>query len=116
MPIIMKAIRNDGVTNKIEFKISRKLIVGNSGYCDIILEDKSISKMQCEIIPSKSGHVIIRNLDLKKEVFLNTSRLKRSALKVTDTLKIGPFVLIIDPDYLTEEELSIINSEYEEFV
>lgn len=116
MPIIMVATRADKPEVKIEFVVSRKLILGNSMYCDVILEDRSIANMQCEIMPVKTGHVVARNLDLKKEVHLNHLRLKRSALKASDILKIGIFELKMDVSQLTEEEAAIVSSEYEEFV
>ena len=72
--------------------------------------------MQCEIHPVKTGHIIAKNLDTKKEVLLNQSRLKKAALSSTDILKIGPFLVSIDKDQLTPEELAVINTEYEEFV
>jgi Inner membrane component of T3SS, cytoplasmic domain len=116
MAVFIVITRPDKPELKIEVELSRKLILGNSGYCDVVLEDKSIASMQCEIFRAKTGHVIGNNLDLKKEVHLNQLRLKKSPIKVDDVLKIGPFILRIDPTKLTQEELSVINSEYEEFV
>lgn len=101
--------------NKI-IPLTRKIILGNSVYCDVVLEDKSVASMQCEIITAKSGHIVFKNLDGKKEVLLNQTRIKKSAMKSDDVLKIGPFTLTIDHSQLTEEELAIINTEYEEFV
>jgi hypothetical protein len=116
MAVVIVVTRPDRPEMKIEFSVSRKLILGNSLYCDVVLEDKLIAGMQCEIFPAKTGHVMARNLDSKKEVLINMSRLKKAPLKADDVIKIGPFVLRIDPTQLTSEELIIINSEYEEFV
>ncbi|AUN98751.1 hypothetical protein DOM21_07325 [Bacteriovorax stolpii] len=116
MAFILVISRPDMPEVKKEITVDRKLVLGNSLYCDVVLEDKTIASMQCEILPVKTGHIVAKNLDLKKEVHLNQLRLKRSALKLDDTLKIGPFVLKIDPTKLTPEELAIINTEYEEFV
>lgn len=96
--------------------LTRKIILGNSMYCDVVLEDKTVASMQCEIQPVKTGHIVVRNLDSKKEVLLNQARLKKSAIKADDVLKIGPFILRIDPTELTAEELAVLNTEYEEFV
>ena len=96
-----------------EVPVTRKLVLGNSVYCDIILDDKTVASMQCEITQVKTGHILAKNLDMKKEVILNQARLKKAALKADDVLKIGPFIIRIDPTKLTQEELVVINSEYE---
>jgi hypothetical protein len=96
--------------------LTRKMIMGNSIYCDIVLDDKTVASMQCEIQPVKTGHIVVKNLDGKKEVLHNQVRLKKAAIKADDVLKIGPFLLRIDPTQLTPEELAVINTEYEEFV
>lgn len=116
MAFVFTLSRPDKPDLKKEITINRKVVLGNSVYCDVILEDKTIASMQCEIAPVKTGHLVAKNLDSKKEVLLNQQRLKKAALKVDDVLKIGPFVLTLDPSQLTPEELAIINTEYEEFV
>jgi hypothetical protein len=55
-------------------------------------------------------------MDMNREVYLNQARLKRSSIKVDDLLKIGPFVLQIDQSRLTPEEMSLINTEYIEYI
>lgn len=117
MALVIKISRPD--KPQVEVKsvtLTRKLILGNSMYCDVVLEDKSVASMQCEILPAKTGHVVAKNLDAKKEVLLNQARLKQSALKTDDILKIGPFILQLDLSQLTPEELAVVNTEYEEFV
>ena len=99
-----------------EIAVTRKLVFGNSIYCDLVLDDKMVASMQCEVVQVKSGHIVIKNIDEKKEVLLNKGRLKRAAIKADDVLTIGPFILRIDPTKLTPEELAILNSEYVEFV
>lgn len=116
MAVIIVITRPDKPEDIKEITVNRKLVLGNSVYCDIVLEDKAVASLQCEILPAKTGHIVVKNLDLKKEVHLNHSRLKRSAIKADDVLKIGPFVLRIDPTQLTPEELAIINTEYEEYI
>lgn len=116
MAVVFVLSRADKPEERQEIPIKEKLVLGKSVYCDIKLDDKLISSIQCEIKTTKSGHVIVQNMDLKREVFLNQSRLKKSAIKATDVLKIGPFQLSIDQSKLTEEEMSIINTDYEEMV
>lgn len=116
MAIVIVISRTDKPEDKKEIAVDRKLVLGHSVYCDVVLDDKTVAGMQCEIQRAKTGHVLARNLDLKKEVHLNQLRLKRSPIKSDDVLKIGPFVLRIDPTRLTAEEAAILNSEYEEFV
>lgn len=99
-----------------QFSVTGKLVLGNSVYCDVKLDDKLVASMQCQVQPTKSGHIVVTNLDLKKEVYLNKTRLKKSSLRVDDVLKIGPFVLTIDPLKLTPEELEVINTEYVEYI
>ena len=115
MAIIIIVSRPDQPELRQEFSVTRKIVVGQSVYCDVKLDDKLVSSMQCQIQPTKTGHIVVTNLDQKREVFLNQSRLKRSSLKVNDVLKIGPFVLQLDPNKLTDDELKIINTEYEEY-
>lgn len=116
MAVVIVITRPDRPQVINEIPVNRKLVIGNSIYCDVVLDDKSIASMQCQIHPVKTGHVVATNLDLKKEVLINQSRLKKSAIKADDVLKIGPFILRIDPTKLTPEELKILNTEYEEFV
>ena len=116
MAVVIVITRHDNPQDIKEISVTKKIILGNSIYCDVVLEDKSIASMQCEILPVKSGHIIVKNLDSKKEVLLNQTRLKRAAITSTDILKIGPFLLSIDKEQLTAEELAVINTEYEEFV
>jgi len=116
MAVVIVITRHDNPQDIKEITVTKKLVLGNSIYCDVVLEDKTIASMQCEIHPAKTGHIIAKNLDAKKEVLLNQSRLKKSALNSSDILKIGSFLVSIDPDQLTPEELAVINTEYEEFV
>ena len=116
MAVVIVITRHDNPQEIKKFPVTKKMIIGNSIYCDVVLEDKTIASMQCEILPVKSGHIIAKNLDSKKEILLNQTRLKRSAITSTDILKIGQFLLSIDKEQLTEEELAVINTEYEEFV
>jgi pSer/pThr/pTyr-binding forkhead associated (FHA) protein len=117
MAVVFVLSRKDRPEEKQAFPMKEKLILGKSVYCDIKLDDRLISNIQCEIKTTKSGHVIAQNMDLKREVLLNNgSRLKKSALKVHDVLIIGPYELYIDQSKLTSEEIAVINSEYEEMV
>jgi hypothetical protein len=116
MAVVIVITRPDKPEVQKIISLDRKLILGSSVYCDIVLEDKTIASMQCQFQPVKTGHVVATNLDLKKEVLINQSRLKKAALRVDDIMKIGPFILKIDTSQLTVDELMILNSEYEEFV
>lgn len=116
MAIVLVITRPDKTDDIKEIPVNRKLVLGHSVYCDVVLDDKSVANMQCEIEQAKTGHILAKNLDLKKEVHINQSRLKRSALKTDDVLKIGPFILRIDPTKLTPEEVQLLNSEFEELV
>lgn len=116
MAVVFVLSRTDKPDEKQEIPIKEKLVIGKSVYCDVKLDDKLVSSIQCEIRTAKTGHVIVQNMDLKREVFINQNRLKKSALKATDVLKIGPFLLSIDQSKLTPEELNVINTEYEEMV
>lgn len=115
MAIVLVILRTDKPESRQEVSVSKKMVIGHSVYCDVKLDDKIVSNMQCEIQTTKSGHVIVTNLDLKKEVYLNEVRLKRSSIKAADVLKIGPFVLNIDQSRLTPEEIIVMNSEYIEY-
>lgn len=116
MAVVLVITRPDKPDVQKSISVDKKLVIGSSLYCDLVLEDKNISGMQCQIQPVKSGHILATNLDLKKEVLLNQARLKRSAIKADDVLKIGPFILRVDPTQLTADELKILNTDYEEFV
>lgn len=115
MAIVLVISRSDKPELKQEVSVNGKMVLGHSVYCDVKLDDKLISNMQCQVQTTKSGHLLVTNLDLKKEVYLNTTRLKKSSLKVDDVLKIGPFVITIDPNKLTPAELEVINTEYIEY-
>lgn len=115
MAIVLVISRLDKPEVKQEVSVNGKMVIGQSIYCDVLLDDKLVSSMQCQLQTTKSGHILVTNLDMKKEVYLNTSRLKRSSFKVDDVLKIGPFVITIDPNKLTPAELEIINTEYIEY-
>jgi pSer/pThr/pTyr-binding forkhead associated (FHA) protein len=116
MAVVFVISRTDKPEERMEIPNKDKLILGKSVYCDIKLDDKLISSIQCEIKTTKSGQVIVQNMDMKREVLINKSRLKKSVIKASDVLRIGPFELSIDQSKLTEEELSIINTDYEEMV
>lgn len=116
MAVVIVVTRQDNPQDIKEFTVTKKLVLGNSIYCDVVLEDKTVASMQCEIQPAKTGHIIAKNLDAKKEVLLNQTRLKRAAISSNDILKIGPFLVSINKERLTAEELALINTEYEEFV
>lgn len=111
--IIVKNSQNSQTTS---FEVNRKLIIGNSPYCDIFIDDRSIAKMQCEIAPHKSGHVVARNLDQKKVVMINALRLKRSPVRVEDRIVIGNYEIRLDPKELTEQEAKTLLSDFEEYV
>lgn len=116
MAVVFIVSREDNPHVKQEYPIKEKLVVGKSVYCDVKLDDKLVSSIQCEIKTTKSGHVVVTNMDLKREVLLNHGRLKKAPIKTDDILKIGPFVMTIDRSKLTEEEINILNSEYVEYI
>ncbi len=116
MAVVFIVSRVDTPHVKKEYPIKEKLVVGKSVYCDVLLDDKLVSSIQCEIRTTKTGHVVVTNMDLKREVLLNQGRLKKSPIKVDDVLKIGPFVMSIDQSKLTEEEMNILNTEYVEYI
>lgn len=115
MAIVLVISRPDKPGLKQEYSVNGKLIIGQSVYCDVKLDDKLVSSMQCQVQTTKSGHIVVTNLDLKREVYINKSRLKKSSLGLEDVLKIGPFVITIDPNKLTPAELEVINTEYIEY-
>ncbi|MBC7541039.1 MAG: FHA domain-containing protein [Bacteriovorax sp.] len=115
MAIVLVISRPDKPEIKQEISVNGKMVIGQSVYCDVKLDDKLIANMQCQVHTAKSGHIVVTNLDLKREVYINKTRLRKSSLKVDDVLTIGPFVIIIDPDKLTLEELEVINTEYIEY-
>lgn len=116
MAVFLVVTRPDKPEVIKEIAVTRKLVLGNSVYCDLVLDDKMVASMQCEVIQAKSGHIVVKNIDAKREILLNQVRFKKSAIKPDDELKIGPFVVKIDHEKLTQEELAVLNSEYEEFV
>ena len=116
MALVLLITRSDQPDVLKTVPVEKKLILGSSIYCDIVLEDRSVASMQCEVWPARSGHLLIKNLDSKKEVLLNQSRLKKAALKIEDTIKVGAFLMKIDSTQLTVEEIAVLNTEYEEFV
>lgn len=99
-----------------EILVNRKIVLGNSMYCDVVLRDKNIASLQCEINTHKSGHILARNLDPKKDVFINNSRLKRSPIGLDDVVRIGSYNVRIDLSRLSPDEEVILKSEFEEFV
>ncbi|MFA6235884.1 MAG: FHA domain-containing protein [Bacteriovorax sp.] len=116
MAIVLVISRPDKPEVRQEISLDgKKMILGHSVYCDVKLDDKLVGSMQCEVLTAKSGHIVINNLDQKREVYINQTRLKRSSLKSSDILKIGPFIITIDPDKLTQDELAVINTEWIEY-
>lgn len=116
MAVFLVVTRPDKPEVLKEIAVTRKLVLGNSVYCDLFLDDKMVASMQCEVVQAKTGHIVVKNIDAKRDILLNQVRFKKSVIKPDDELKIGPFVLRIDPTKLTPEELEVLNSEYEEFV
>jgi hypothetical protein len=78
MAVVIIVSRSDKPDQREEFPVKEKLVLGKSVYCDVKLDDRLISSIQCEIKTTKSGHVVVTNLDMKKEVYLNQTRLKKS--------------------------------------
>lgn len=115
MAVVLVISRADQPDLKEEYQVAGKMVIGHSTYCDIKLNDKLVSNLQCQVQQIKSGQVIITNLDMKKAVYLNKTKLKRASLKVNDVLEIGPFVVRIDPEKLSNEEIELINAEFIEY-
>lgn len=113
---IVLIVKNSENSQTTSFEVNRKLIIGNSPYCDIFIDDKSVAKMQCEIAPHKSGHIVVRNLDQKKIVLINALRLKRSPVRVEDRIFIGAYEMRLDPGALTDEEAKTLLTDFEEYV
>ncbi len=116
MAVFLVVTRPDKPEVMHEIAVTRKIVMGNSLYCDVVLDDKMVASMQCEVVQVKTGHIVVKNIDAKREILLNQVRIKKSAMKPDDEMKIGPFVVKIDPTKLTVDELAVLNSEYEEFV
>jgi hypothetical protein len=115
MAIVLVISRTDKPEIKQEVYVNGKMVIGQSVYCDVLLADKLVSSMQCQLQTTKSGHLVVTNLDLKREVYINKTRLKKSSLRIDDVLTIGPFVLSIDQSKLTPEEMTVLNTEYVEY-
>lgn len=116
MAYVLLIQRSDKPEMKMEIPVAKRIVIGASPYCDVHLDDKMIAKMQCEIEPAKTGHIVATNIDKKRDVFLNEGKLKRAGIKKDDVLKIGIYTVRIDSSKLTPDELAIINTEYEELV
>jgi hypothetical protein len=116
MALVLIMTKVDEPSLKELIPIERKLLLGNSIYCDVVLNDKSIGSIQCQIHPAVSGHLIVTNLNKKVEIRLNKSKLKKSAMRVDDIVSVGAYFLKIDSGQLTEDEWLILDTEYEEFV
>lgn len=116
MAIVLE-IKNLNEPDDIQkIEINRRIVIGSSMYCDIVLKDKLVSTLQCEVAPHKSGHIIAKNLDLKKEVFINSLRLKRSPITLLDRVRIGAYEIKIIDSLLTDQERENLNTDFEEFV
>ena len=115
MAIVLQISRSDNPDNVQEILVNGKMVMGQSIYCDVKLDDKLVANMQREIRTAKSGHIVVTNLDLKREVYINKARLKKSGLKVSDVLIIGPFEIKINSEKLTEKELEVLSMKYIEY-
>jgi hypothetical protein len=116
MAVIIVITRLDRPEVEQFIPLAKKIVLGSSIYCDIHLEDKMLAKMQCQIQKMSTGQVIISNLDFKRDILLNETRIRKAAIRANDVVKIGAFLLKVDATQLTEEEIQILNTDYEEIV
>ena len=72
------------------------ILVGRAAHCNIMLDDPSVARQQCEIITA-GGHLAVRNLSSTNITILNGTIVSETApLQPGDTLVLGREVLRID--------------------
>ena len=68
--------------------IKDRVIIGRDIKSDILLNDKSVSRQHVEVLKTQEGH-LIRDLDSKNGLYVNSQRVKEQELQHGDTITIG---------------------------
>lgn len=87
------SIKSPSGVSKV-YKLKRTNLVGRMADCDIVLEDKFVSRRHCKIEQNADGEYYVEDVGSSTGTFLNDDRLvERAPLKNGSVLKIGDFVV-----------------------
>jgi DNA-binding NtrC family response regulator len=75
---------------------AEKRVVGRNEQCDLVLDDKKVSAVHCEVVATERG-VIVRDLGSRNGTFLGDVRVVEVYLTARATLRCGDCELRFDP-------------------
>lgn len=99
-------IANLSATKRIELKCgSREILLGRSSECDLIMEDKSISRKHTRIIKTESG-ILVEDLSVNG-TFVEGKKISKEVFTSDTQITIGPYdvqLKILPPESKKEDE------------
>ena len=83
-------LAHSGPLNGLNWNISDSLTVGRGLECDVIVNDRQVSRVHARIKRTKSNETLLEDLDSKNGTYLNGEIInKPMALKDGDEIKIA---------------------------
>ena len=74
----------------------RRVTVGTTGGCDVVVTDKAVSRVHCEIMVDEKGY-LVRDLDSKNGTLLDGVRVIAGYLKPNSTIQVGDTKIAFSP-------------------
>lgn len=83
------------------------ILVGRGGNQSLNISDESVSKIHCKLEVSDSGMITLTNLSAAGTWLNDVKVIKRTVVKPTDELRLGPSFTVQVKDLLTQENYTI---------
>jgi adenylate cyclase len=100
----MTIIRPDGKGVEQGFKTD-KITVGRHESCDLRLVDSMVSRTHCTIF-REGRRLLVKDLQSRNGTWLNGRRIQnRGDLRKDDVIQIGPFRIILEPNFETSTQV-----------
>jgi len=87
-----------------KFRLGARTTLGRGGDCDIVVDDREVSRNHCVVFVAADGQHHVEDLGSRNGTFVNGERVQRSALTLGDQLRLGPDTMVVFSQYDAGEE------------
>ena len=87
-----------------KFRLGAHTTLGRGGDCDIVVDDREVSRTHCTVVQCPDGSYLVEDLGSRNGTFINGERVKRGPLAYGDTIRLGPNTMVVFSPYDAAEE------------
>lgn len=87
-----------------KFRLGERTTLGRGGDCDVVVDDREVSRSHCAVIRGADGHYVVEDLGSRNGTFVNGERTERGPLTFGDKIRLGPHTVVVFSQFDAAEE------------